>query len=178
MQPIRIAIIISIITIFIFNFAEAKTNILNTAKLSFQDGSGNIHTNEASATLEKLSPAKIEVVKKLRNLTRKEEVFNQTTKGAPGEIIEYQIEIKNIGEDKARYIVIEDQLSEGIIFISGSITVNGSTQTDKRDDDYANFSNNKIIIGKNKEGTNGNLTEITLSSNQTLTITYKVKISQ
>ena len=66
----------------------------------------------------------------------------------PGDILRYQINYNNVGNDSSTNTVIYDNIPLGTTFLPGSIRINGVAKTDGSGDDQAefDFTNNRVVI--------------------------------
>ncbi len=58
---------------------------------------------------------------------------------SPGDVLQYQISVVNIGTSLANNVVVEDPIPDHTAYVPGSITVNGRPMTDAAGDDDAEF---------------------------------------
>lgn len=158
-------------------FVGAATQIQNTANLGYKDASNNDYSDSDQATVNKLSLANATIAKKVRNVSKGEQSFAQSTDGTSGDSIEYQLTLSNAGEDTATWIVVTDTLPAGITYSPGTIKVDGGSQTDASGDDKANFIASTITVGRNQAGNNGNLTQITIHGGRNVVILYQAAIN-
>jgi len=118
----------------------------------------NVHenknlTNSAEAKYDKISakdyayinviePAilKLELEKTVKNLT-KQTLFSKSIDANPGEIVQFKITLKNLGNTELKNVYLEDNLPQELIFQSSSIT--------------SQYSNQKLIWYWNKLEKNG-----------------------
>ncbi|GAB2828702.1 T9SS type A sorting domain-containing protein [Ferruginibacter profundus] len=77
----------------------------------------------------------------------------------PGDVLRYQINYSNVGNDSSTNTIITDNIPGGTTFVPGSIKINGVAKTDAAADDQAeyNFAGNKILfrIGVGANAVNG-----------------------
>jgi uncharacterized repeat protein (TIGR01451 family) len=66
----------------------------------------------------------------------------------PGDILRYQMNYSNTGNDSSTNTIIIDNIPSGSTFIPGSIKINGVAKTDAAGDDQAeyDFTNNRVIL--------------------------------
>lgn len=165
--------------------ALAGGTITNTANLDYKDASGGTYTITDSCNLLLKTPPNIVIEKRGRNISRNG-TYTDSVVGTSTEIVEYQVILKNTGEETARFVVMMDTLPAGITFQpdaygSGKgIKVDDVAQTNQYEpaDDKANHGKmpKTIIAGKNEGGDNGNTVEITVDSGKSVIILYRVKI--
>ena len=85
----------------------------------------------------------------------------QTQTAAPGDFVRYQLRVENTSElTAARSVVIDDQLPVGLVFVEGSLLVNGTAATD------VTIGANQLLVGL------GNLEPQTAA-----TISYVVEVT-
>ncbi len=77
----------------------------------------------------------------------------------PGDVLRYQINYNNVGNDSSTNTIITDNIPAGTTFVPGSIKINGVAKTDVAADDQAEytFASNKITfrIGVGANAING-----------------------
>ncbi|MEW6102589.1 MAG: hypothetical protein AB1630_02025 [bacterium] len=160
------------------------STLTNVAELSYEDEGSNTYTGSDTAKIVVLSLPNVSIQKLVKNITR-QGAFQNEVNGASGDLLEYQVTLQNTGEDNARYVVVEDVLSGSLTFQENSygtgkgIEVSTETTiscTNAKDGDMANFSDSKIIVGKNKQANNGNTVELIIAPEKTAIIRYQVKI--
>ncbi|HMU47244.1 MAG TPA: T9SS type A sorting domain-containing protein [Chitinophagaceae bacterium] len=93
---------------------------------------------------------------------------------SPGDIIRYQIDYQNNGNDASVTTVIYDNIPTGTTYLPNSLFINGVSKTDLSADDQAeyDFANNRVIfrLGTGANGTTGG----EVSSGSSGTITFDV----
>ncbi|MEW6608225.1 MAG: hypothetical protein AB1414_12405 [bacterium] len=167
-----------VLTLLIPLSANAVGTITNTAELEYKDLSGGTYTDTGTCTIRKLGTVNVTIVKTSRNITRRgtgTEYFDTET-GIAGDLIEYKITLENQGEDMATFTVVKDTLPDDVIYATESIRLGTRTLTDAQNDDEGNFTNETIIIGRDEEGTTGNLAGISLNGGAKIEIYYRVRI--
>jgi len=75
----------------------------------------------------------------------------------PGDILRYQVNYNNVGNDSSTNTIIYDNIPLGSTFLPGSIRINGVAKTDASGDDQAefDFTNNRVVL---RVGTGANST--------------------
>ncbi len=117
--------------------AGTNTTLVNTATVT----SGS---NSASATANVIvnvpntvpGTATVSVTKLVRNVTQGQSSFTKSTTAAPGDILQFQIQVNTFGNTAAQNVVVTDSLPSNLSFVSGSSATNnlgnmnaGSTQS-------------------------------------------------
>ncbi|MCB0775289.1 MAG: hypothetical protein KDB99_03075, partial [Chitinophagaceae bacterium] len=78
---------------------------------------------------------------------------------SPGDIIRYQIDYQNNGNDASVTTIIYDNIPTGTTYLPNSLVINGVAKTDNSTDDQAeyDFTNNRVVfrIGTGADGTTG-----------------------
>lgn len=66
----------------------------------------------------------------------------------PGDVLRYQINYNNVGNDSSTNTIVYDNIPLGSIFVPGTIKINGVAKTDASGDDQAefDFTNNRVIL--------------------------------
>ncbi len=174
-----------VVMLIFTKLALAGGTTTNTANLNYKDGSGGTYTATDSCDLILKTPPNIIIEKRGRNITRNG-TYTDSVVGTSTEIVEYQVILKNTGEETARFVVMLDTLPVGVTFqpdaygTGTGIKVDNIAQTNQYEpaDDKANYGkmSKTIIAGKNEAGDNGNTVEITVESGISVTILYRVKI--
>ncbi len=87
----------------------------------------------------------------------------------PGDILRYQINYQNVGNDSSTNTIILDNIPAGTSYLSGSLHINGIDKTDPVTDDQAeyDFANNRVVfrIGNGANGSTGGVVGIGSSGN-------------
>lgn len=95
----------------------------------------------------------------------------------PADTIQYTINAKNSGQDESLNNIITEKIPANTTFVPGSIKVDGVTKTDGVDNDNVKFDSSTNTIQINV-GTGANATAGgTLSTNQTVQITFQVTVN-
>jgi len=78
---------------------------------------------------------------------------------APGDVVRYQIDFQNLGNDASVATVVYDNIPNGTTYVPNSLVINSVSKTDILADDEADydFTNNRVIfrLGTGADGTNG-----------------------
>jgi uncharacterized repeat protein (TIGR01451 family) len=66
----------------------------------------------------------------------------------PGDVLRYQVNYNNVGNDSSTNTIILDNIPAGTTYSSGSIKINGVSKTDVAGDDQAeyDFTNNRVVF--------------------------------
>ncbi len=66
----------------------------------------------------------------------------------PGDVLRYQVNYNNVGNDSSTNTIIYDNIPLGTSYVPGSLRINGVTKTDAAGDDQAEFDfvNNRVIL--------------------------------
>ncbi|MEK9150348.1 MAG: hypothetical protein AAB267_09945, partial [Candidatus Desantisbacteria bacterium] len=124
---------------------------------------------------------KVSIKKQARNITRGG-TYTDTATGLSGDLVEYRILLENIDQDEAGTVTVADVLPSDVIFqpdsygIGTVIMVDGTSQTNAKDVDKANYESGKITVGKNEASDNGNQGVISIPGGAKVTILYQVRI--
>ena len=136
-------------------------DIENTA---LADGN-NIDDPKEPSELVEVYPREGPVVEAEKTVSPEGEVF-------AGNILTYDVTIKNVGEHIAADAVFEDAIPEGTEYVPGSLKIvagpNTGDLTDEEDDDAGHFAGDKVIIEL------GNL-ETTTELPDGVTVQFQVK---
>jgi uncharacterized repeat protein (TIGR01451 family) len=158
--------------------ATSASTITNTANLEYKDLSGGTYTDTGTCTIVKKVGPKVVITKKVRNITQHgtgTQYFDIETALA-NDLLEYQITLENQGDDMATFTVVKDTLPDDVIYATESIRLGTHTLTDAQDEDEGNYADGTIIIGRDEQGTTGNLSGISLNAGAKIEIYYRVRI--
>jgi uncharacterized repeat protein (TIGR01451 family) len=158
--------------------ATAASTITNTANLEYKDLSGGTYTDTGTCTVRKVPPPEVVITKKVRNITQHgtgTQYFDAETALA-NDLLEYKITLENKGGDMATFIVVKDTLPDDVIYATGSLRLGTRTLTDAQDNDEGNYADGTVIIGRDEQGTTGNLSGISLNAGAKIEIYYRVRI--
>ncbi|MBX0320611.1 isopeptide-forming domain-containing fimbrial protein [Shouchella clausii] len=140
---------------------QAGRDIENTA---LADGN-NVDDPQEPSELVEVYPREGPVVEAEKTVSPEGEVF-------AGNILTYDVTIKNVGEHIAADAVFEDAIPEGTEYVPGSLKIvagpNTGDLTDEEDDDAGHFAGDKVIIEL------GNL-ETTTELPDGVTVQFQVK---
>ena len=68
------------------------------------------------------------------------------TTAAPGQPLEYTISFRNSGDIAARSVVVRDDLPTGLVYVPGSLRLNGRALTDQEDTDEGSFGGRTLQV--------------------------------
>jgi len=139
------------------NFSYGTASLVNTAK-TWADNL-NQRTDTALIYVTRTAPAaeevKIDCSKLVRNVSKSETTWKNTTKADPGQEVEFKIRITSAGEAKAEDIMVKDVLPS-LLTYKGNLKIDGSS------------SSREITKGFNIGD---------LSPGQSKTITFRAKVA-
>ena len=66
----------------------------------------------------------------------------------PGDLLRYQVNFNNVGNDSSTNTIIYDNIPLGTSYVAGSLRINGVAKTDASGDDQAeyDFANNRVVL--------------------------------
>lgn len=128
----------------------------------------NLSNSQTSATVRFSSPGEnyfVHVLTTSISQYNPSFVFDKTATDVnggllvPGDVIRYQVNYSNVGNDSSTNTIIYDNIPLGSTFVPGSIRINGVARTDAAGDDQAeyDFTNNRVVlrVGNGANATTG-----------------------
>ena len=125
-------------------------NNATSASIRFESPSENYFIHTVSTAISQYTPS--------FNLNKTSSDINGGTL-VPGDVLRYQVDYQNGGNDASTATVISDNIPLGTSYKANSLVINGVAKTDAMGDDEAeyDFTNNRVVfrLGTGANGTTG-----------------------
>jgi len=120
-------------------------------------GNAQLGNSKTSATVRIFSPSELYITQVLTTSISQYNPtfsFDKTATDinggslVPGDILRYQVNYDNTGNDSSTNTIIYDNIPLGSTFLPGSLKINGVTKTDAAGDDQAEYdlTNNRVVL--------------------------------
>lgn len=154
--------------------SDVLPNDAKSAKITLKSTSEQYYPGVVTFATELYAP-KINAIKAMKNISRSKQ-------NLPGDIIEYSILIKNVGEDRSIKTILTDKIPSHTTYVPNSLKIisgaNIGSKTDALGDDQAEYSasNNSVVfrLGEGANSSDGGK----LSVNSETEISFQVKVNQ